>query len=191
MPMRNSIEQLTSKLTAELAADLTNKYLMFDTCVISTLTSLKSESPTKEIFDFLNEIKCVPGISEHIYVECLRGQQSVIFIGKTKEFLSKFSRRRLAENQVPEFHEKMISVDRINQKYGINGKQASYVDITTSVFLQQWPNDLFLATFNIKDFCPKIFKLVSIIPLILSHKLQLLGIIQADKEAFREEKNNL
>lgn len=189
--MSQTSEQLTNLLEIQLKEILSDQYLLFDTCVISSLSGSKSESPTKELFDFLNRIKCVPGISEHIYVECLRGHKSKEWFDKAKEFLNKFPKKRVDEDRVPNFFEKMIMIDRINQKYGLDGKQVSYVDLSTSVFLHNWPGNLFLATFDIKDFSHKIFDIFYIIPLIINNELCSLGIIKANKANFLQEKSRL
>lgn len=184
-------EQLVRKLDFNLREVLVGKYLLFDTCVISRLSSLKTVSPTKEIFSFLNEVNCVPGITEQVYVEYLRDHTSIEKFKKAKEFLLKFPKKILETNRVNGFYEKMIIIDKINQQNGYRGKQVSFVDLTLAVFLQHWSENLFLATFNIKDFCHKIFDIICVLPLVCGKELLLLGIIKANAKKFNFEKEKL
>jgi len=184
-------EQLTNELNVNLGEILASKYILFDTCVVSRLSNSKTKSPTTEIFDFLNDIKCIPGISEQIYVEYLRDHQNSQSFEKAREFLSKFPRKTLSSNRIPNFDERMIIIDRINQNYGYRAKQISYVDLTIAVFLHYWPDNLFLATFNIKDFCHKIFDVIYVMPVIFGNNLELLGIIKANRENLTAENKKL
>lgn len=196
LDVRTAIK-LVDKLNRDLVDVLVNKYLLFDTCVVSRLVSSKRDSPKKEIFDFLNTVHCIPGVSDFIYVECLRGHQSEKRFNETKNFLVKFPKRKLNVDQVTNFNEKLVAIDRINQKYGLSGAKASYVDLTSAVFLQNWSDSLFLATFNISDFCYKIFDVVTVLPVVIpssdgeSNTRMLLGIIKANKDNFKEELSKL
>lgn len=189
--MPYSSKQLASEFNLKLKDVLAEKYLLFDTCVISRLS--KIVSPTREIFDFLHDINCVPGMTEQIYVECLRDHGSAEAFNRTKEFLldSPFSSKKLTVDRVSNFYEKMLLIDRVNQNNGYKGRQVSFVDLTIAVFLQHWPESLFLATFNIKDFCHKIFDIIYVMPLVCNEELLLLGIIKANAERFKVEKGKI
>jgi len=190
--MSSTLEQLKARLERDLSEHLSGKYLMFDTCVMSKLSSVGDgeKSITAEIFSFANRINCIPGVSEYIQVEFLRSHQNYQKFIEAQKFLDKFAKKRLGENDVPNFYENMITIDRINQKHDLKG--ASFVDLTSAVFLQHWPNSLFFVTANIKDFlCGRLFDIISVIPVISGHTTNLLGVIKANKDGFIEERGKL
>lgn len=195
--MPGTPKKLKDRLEENLSEILQDKFILFDTCVVSKLSRSKKKSPTKEIFDFLEKVNCIPGISEHVQVEILRDQQSIESFKKTEDFLDLlFPKKNLSEDQVSKFIKKMILVDMVNQRFGLKGKQVSFVDLTISVFLHNWSDDLFLATFNINDFSPEIFDIICVLPITIKTKKSnsvtlLLGILKANKDNFDKEVNKI
>lgn len=135
--------------TTSLPAELANKHVLFDTCVISNI--FRNPLKFTTFLGFLDSLNCKPAINDLIYLEFIRIANKKEERTEIENFLG--SEFRLIPCTQDVFENTKILYPLYNHCKQIrNRSQVSVVDAMNVAYLQKYSSSLYFITFDHGDY---------------------------------------